>query len=51
MLSAWVYGVRAFEPVVFVTTALLLTAVMLLACYVPARRATAVQPMSALRDD
>ena len=51
LLAGWIYGVRPFEPAVFGTTVLLLTAAMLLACYVPARRATAVPPMTALRNE
>ena len=51
MLAGWIYGVRSFEPVVFLSTSLLLVVAMLLACYLPARRATAVQPVTALRDE
>ncbi len=51
ILSGWVYGVRAFEPGVFVATALLLTAAMSLACYVPARRAIKVPPAVSLRNE
>jgi hypothetical protein len=38
MLAGWVYGVRAFEPSIFMTTSALLVAAMLAACYLPARR-------------
>ncbi len=51
ILSGWVYGVRAFEPGIFVATALLLTAAMSLACYVPARRAIKVPPAVSLRNE
>jgi predicted permease len=51
LLAGWVYGVGAFEPAVFGATSLVLTAVMLLACYVPARRAIALEPTRALRHD
>jgi len=51
MLSGWVYGVRAFEPAVFVATGLLLTVAMSLACYLPARRATRVPPAVAFRNE
>jgi ABC-type antimicrobial peptide transport system permease subunit len=50
-LSALLYDVRAVDPAVFVAMSLMMLGVGMLASYMPARRASSVNPIESLRSD
>jgi putative ABC transport system permease protein len=49
MISSLLHDLSAFDPLTFAVVSILLTAVAFLACWIPARRATTVDPIVALR--
>src|SRR5215467_5220535 len=51
ILSGILYGVRALDPIAFTVAALVMTSAVLIATWLPARRATRVNPIRALRTE
>jgi len=49
LISTFLFGIKPWDPAVFVSVPLILTAVALLAVWLPATRASKVDPMQALR--
>ena len=49
LLSSFLFGVTAYDPITFLLVIVVLTSAALLACYLPARRAASIDPMKALR--
>jgi ABC-type lipoprotein release transport system permease subunit len=49
LIAGFLYGVKTWDPVSLISVAVLLIVVSLLATYVPARRASRVDPIIALR--
>jgi putative ABC transport system permease protein len=51
LLSTFLFGVKPWDPTVFVSAPMILTAIALVAVWLPATRASNVDPMEALRKE
>jgi putative ABC transport system permease protein len=51
LIKSLLYGVSATDPATLVTISTLITIVALCACYLPARKATRIDPLLALRSE
>ena len=51
VLRSFLFGVNTGDPLTYIAVAGFLTAIGLVACYLPARRATRIDPMEALRHE
>jgi ABC-type antimicrobial peptide transport system permease subunit len=51
LLRDMLFGIKPFDPLTFAAMTLLLVCISLVACFLPARRATKVDPMNVLRNE
>jgi ABC-type antimicrobial peptide transport system permease subunit len=51
LLGDMLFGIKPVDPLTFVAMTLLLICISLVACFLPARRATKVDPMNVLRSE